>query len=406
MTLDDAIAAAIRIDPRDRAANVQVEQTERNETRALTTIFGPRVAATVSGTFQQEISFEGIGVVQPNTQWTFGGQLTQPLYAHEYWGRSAQAKYSTQQTKDTRSRTREQIAIDTISAYYEVLKADRRVDVARAAVERAQAQVDLAKARVSAGAALKTALLQAQIDLDRFQRQVADAQGLQQVARDVLSRLTGAPIDVGIVEPPAQQTGVSDVASAIASAEATRSDVRAANKAIAAAQEDVKATRARLYPTLLGTFNYTHYEPSSLFVLPDVYRGIVTLTIPLLQSGTEYLDIKDRESSVSLAEINKDSLILQLRNDVTRAWTAWETARRNAELSDHQLGFAQENQKLVVSQFKGGTATSTDVTVAQATLNEAEINDVIARYDREIAAAAVRFQTGTLLKTRDEPARR
>jgi outer membrane protein TolC len=404
MTLDDAIAAAIRIDVRNRSANVQVEQTERNETRAITTIFGPRVSGTATGTFQQEISFQGVGVVQPNVQWTFGAQLTQPLYAHEYWGRRDQAKYTTEQTMFTRSRTREQIAMDTITAYYEVLKADRRVDLARAAVERSQAQVDLAKARVSAGAALKTALLQAQIDIDRYQRQVADAQGLQQVARDVLSRLTGAPIDVGVVEPAAQQTGVGDPTQAISSAEATRSDVRAANKAIAAAQADVRATKARLYPTLLGTFNYTHYEPSSLFVVPDAWRGIVTLTVPLLQTGSEYLDIKDRESSVSLAEINKEGLILQLRNDVTRAWTAWETARRNAELSDHQLGYAQENQKLVVSQFKGGTATSTDVTVAQATLNEAEINDVIARYDREIAAAAVRFQAGTLLpKTRDEP---
>jgi len=405
MTLDDAIAAAIRIDVRNRAANVQVTETERNETRVATTIFGPRVSATAQGTFQQEIAFMGVGVVQPNVQWTFGAQLTQPLYAHEYWGRHAQAKDTTEQSVLTRTRTREQIAMDTISAYYEVLKADRRVDIARASVERAQAQVDLAKARVQAGAALKTALLQAQIDLDRYQREIANAQGLQQVARDVLSRLTGAPIEVGVVEPPAQQTGAGSVTQAIASAETSRSDVRAANKAIAAAQEDVKATRARLYPTLLGSFSYTHYEPSSLFVLPDVWRGIVTLTIPFLQSGTEYLDIKDRESNVSLAEINKEGLLLQLRNDITRAWTVWETARRNAELSDHQLGFAQENQKLVVSQFRGGTATSTDVTVAQATLNEAEINDVIARYDREVAAAAVRFQTGTLLSSRGEPSR-
>ena len=137
-------------------------------------------------------------------------------------------------------------------------------------------------------------------------------------------------------------------------------------------------------------------------MLPDVWRGIVTLTIPLLQSGNEYLDIRDRESTLSLAEINKDGLLLNLRNDVTRAWAAWETARRAAELTEHQLGFAQENQRLVVNQFRGGTATSTDVTVAQATLNEAEINFVIARYDREVAAAAVRFQTGTLITTRDE----
>src|SRR5215470_16766986 len=106
MSLDDAIAAAIRIDVRNRAANVQVEQTERGETRAVTTIFGPRAAATATGTFQQEIAFMN-QVIQPNVQGTFGGQITVPLYAHEYWGRRDQAKYSTDQSIDTRSRTRE-----------------------------------------------------------------------------------------------------------------------------------------------------------------------------------------------------------------------------------------------------------------------------------------------------------
>src|SRR5262249_22655212 len=193
----------VRLDVRNRSANVTVEQAERGGTRAVASIFGPRVVATASGTFQQEIQFSGF-VVQPNVQLTFGGQLTVPLYAHEFWGRRDQARMTLEQTVATRSQTREQIAIDTTTAYYEVLKADRRVDLARAQVERAQAQVDLAKARVVAGAALKTALLQAQIDLDRYQRQVADAQGAQTVARDVLSRLIGAPPDVGVLQPAAQ----------------------------------------------------------------------------------------------------------------------------------------------------------------------------------------------------------
>jgi outer membrane protein len=398
MTLDDAVAAAIRIDTRSRSANVQVEQSERLGKRAFAGTFGPRASATASESIQSEISFpvgpSGNFTVQPQTQFSVGGQLTVPLYVHEYWGRREQAQMSVEQNQATRARTREQVAMDTITAYYEVLKADRRVDLAHAQVERAQAQVDLAKARTSAGAALKTALLQAQIDLDRYQRVVADSQGQQQVARDVLSRLTGAPLDVGVAEPPAQQAGVASATDGLEAALKSRPDLRAAERAIASSQADLSATRARLYPTLAGVLTYTHYEPTSAFV--GEWRGIVTLTVPLIQSGTEWLDISDKESSVSLATIQRDQVLLQIRNDVTRAWTLWETARRNAELSEHQLGFAKENQSLVTSQFRGGTATSTDVTVAQSSLAEAEINDVIARYDREIAAAGVRFQTGTL----------
>jgi outer membrane protein len=400
MTLDEAIHRALVRDERARTADVQVAQAERGGARAAT-LYGPQASGFGNITFQPEQEFESspgvISVVTPRPQYQVGGNLTQPLYTHEYWGRRAAARYTLQQTDAQRGRTREQVVIDTLTAYYEVLKTDRRVELAQAAVERSRAQVELAKARHGAGAALKTALLQAQIDLDRYSRQVLDAKGNQRVARDVLARLTGAGVGVRVSEPGAQEPGAPNVDEAIATAESARADLRAAQKSIEAAQADRDATKARLYPHLDGTGSYLHTNPTTIFQPdPNYWRVVVTLTVPLFQGGHEYLDVRDKESALTTAELTRDQLRKQIRNDVTRAWVAWEVARRQVDLLEEQRGFAQENFQLVTSQFKGGTATSTDVTVAQSTLTEAEVNLTIARYDREVAAAEVRFQSGSL----------
>jgi outer membrane protein len=399
MTLDEAIERALRRDERARTAVVQRAQAERAAGRALT-IMGPTARLFGTLQFQNEIvlSFSGVPpqTIQPGRVELLGGEITQPLYVHEVWGRRESGKQVAAQSEAQLGRTREQVAVDTLGEYYDALKADRRVDLARTAVERAAAQVALAKARVAAGSAMRTALLQAEIDLDRYNRQVLDAEGTKRVARERLSVETGAPLEVALAEPGPQAAGAAALDQAVASAWQTRADARAADRAVAAAEADVAAARAHLYPSLVGSAAYTHNEPQALFTTPDAWRALITLSVPLLQNGSEYYDLRDKHSALSVAELNREALRKQIHVDVTRAYVAYETALRQVEVLERQLGFARENQALVIAQFRGGTANSTDVTVAQATLAEAELNVAVARYDREVAAAGVRFATGEL----------
>jgi outer membrane protein TolC len=404
LTLEQAIERAQRRDERIGMADLQVTLAQHNRTRALT-VLGPQASLLGTILFQPEQSFTTTVdpsqppqnfVVTPSPQYQFVAQINQPLYVQEYFGRRESGTRATEQATALGHRTREQVAMDTTTAYYEVLKDDRRVLLARTSVDRANAQVVLARARVQAGAALKTALLQAQIDLDRYNRQVLDADGTRRVARDLLARLTGAALEVQLADPALQQPGVGDLEGAVALAEKGRSDLRAAQKAVEAADADLSATRARLYPYLSVGGTYIYTSPTTIFQpRADIWRVVLTATVPLFQSGREYLDVRDKESALGNAELGRDQLRKQIRNEVTRAWVTFETARRQVEVGERQVSFARENHVLVVNQFRGGTATSTDVTVAQAALNEAELNLVVAQYDREVAAAAVRFATGT-----------
>jgi outer membrane protein TolC len=88
--LPDAIASALRRDERALSADVQLQITSRQTTRA-NEIFGPRITGSANMFIQQEINIPGIGLVQDNLAYQVGGQLVQQLYVHEFWGRRRQA---------------------------------------------------------------------------------------------------------------------------------------------------------------------------------------------------------------------------------------------------------------------------------------------------------------------------
>src|SRR5262249_46251585 len=147
-------------------------------------------------------------------------------------------------------------------------------------------------------------------------RQELDAAGAKQVARSVLSILTGVAGEVELAAPPPQEPPHGDLEAALAGARA-RADLAAAAAAISAAEADVDATRARLYPTLQGTASYTHQEPRQAFQPQDAWRVLVSLTLPLFQTGGEYYDIRDRESTAALLRLDETTLRKRVHDEVT-----------------------------------------------------------------------------------------
>lgn len=325
-----------------------------------------------------------------------GGQLS-AVYTPEYWLRRDAVKSQIAQVQAQAGRLKDVVMLEVASAYLDALRAQARVELARAALERARTQRDLAQKLVKAGTQLKTATLQAELDVVRAERQILDAEAQVLVARDALSRLCGTPADVGLARPGAQPAP-ADLRSAVDGAVAARSDVVEAQRAVEAAELDLGATRRRLWPTLALSAQASNQQPSQLFAPTFNWNAMLTLTVPLYQGGGEYLDIADKESQIVIAKHEVERRRKQVRDEVVRAFTALETSRRAVEILERQVAVARENYDLVASQFRAGAVRPTDVTLAQLELASGEDQLVVAAFDRELAAVALRAAMGKLGK--------
>jgi outer membrane protein len=287
------------------------------------------------------------------------------------------------------------VMLEVATAYFDALRADARREIARGALERARAQRELAQARIKAGAELRTAFLQAELDVARAERQILDADAQARLAREILAVLCGTSAEVALAQP-GPQGAPADLKSALAEAEAARADVMDAQKSLEAAELDLGATRRRLWPNLGLVAQASNTQPASLFSDTFNWSAVLTLTVPLYQGGGEYLDIQDKESAITVARHTLEQRRKKVRDEVLRAYTALDTARRQVEIIERQVLVARENHGLVSAQFKAGAVRPTDVTLAQIELANAEDQRVVAAFDREVAAVTLRAAMGAL----------
>ena len=409
LTLDQAFDLALARDERLKANAAQAEQARRGADRART-LFSPQASVFAAGTVQNEIEAEfGVpkdlqamfnlnlpptrSIVQPRLVGRFGAQAG-AVYSAQYWRQRDVVRHQVEALLAQGGRLREVVMLEVAQAYFDALRADGRVKIGQAALDRARAQKDLAEARIKAGAELKTAALQAELDITRAERQILEADSQRMVAYETLARLCGRSPGM-LVQPPAQK-GPADLASAVEEATRARRDVQEAMRVVEQAEAEREVARRRLWPTLGIVGQVSAMQPSSVFASAVNWSVVATFSVPLYQGGGEYLDIKDRETSIVLARNTIEQRKKLVRDDVTRTFATYHTARQAVTLAERQVAVARENHILVSSQFKAGAVRSTDVTLAQIELSSAEDQVVVATFDRELAATALRAAMGTL----------
>ncbi len=409
LTLDQAFELALGRDERLKANATQAEQARRGADRART-LFNPQASLFAAGTVQNEIEADfGVpasvqamfglnlppskSVVQQRLVGRFGAQAS-AVYNAQYWGQREVVRHQVEVLLSQGGRLREVVMLEVAQAYFDALRADGRVRIGQAALERARAQKDLAQARIKAGAELKTAALQAELDITRAERQILDADSQRMVAYETLARLCGRSPGTLVQPPP--QIGPSDLGAAVEEATRSRRDVQEALRTVEQAEAERQVARRKLWPTLGVVGQVSATQPSSVFASALNWSVIATFAVPLYQGGGEYLDIKDRETAIVLAKNTTEQRKKLVRDDVTRAFATYHTARQAVTLAERQVAVARENHSLVSSQFKAGAVRSTDVTLAQIELTSAEDQVVVATFDRELAATALRAAMGTL----------
>ena len=409
LTLDQAFELAIERDERLKANVTQTEQVRRGSERART-LFNPQVSLFAAGTMQNEIEADfGVpqevqamfglsvpptkSVVQPRFVGRFGAQAG-AVYSSQYWSQRDVVRHQVEALLSQGGRLREVVMLEVAQAYFDALRADGRVKIGQAALERARAQKDLAEARIKAGAELKTAALQAELDITRAERQILDADSQRMVAYETLARLCGRSPGT-LVQPP-QQKGPGDLGAAVEEAVRARRDVQEAMRTVDQTAAEREVARRKLWPTLGIVGQVSATQPSSVFASAVNWSVVATFSVPLYQGGGEYLDIKDRETAIVLARNTIEQRRKQVRDEVTRAFATYHTARQAVTLAERQVAIARENHLLISSQFKAGAVRPTDVTLAQIELTSAEDQVVVATFDRELAATALRAAMGTL----------
>ncbi len=300
-------------------------------------------------------------------------------YEVDLWGRlRAQrdsAGASRQASAFDRDAVRLALRAGAGAAWLEALGLRERTAIARRSLDDAERLLQLVEARARAGAASPLELAQ-QRGIVASQRRTAATLRQQSRAADVrLARWLGqAGSEVPIAIASLQQLALPSVEAGLpADLLARRPDIARAEAALAAADADVAAARAAMFPTLTLSAGLSAAGPrfGTLFDHP-VYSLAAALAAPIFDGGR-------RAAVRDLSAARREELLANYRAATVAAFTDALTAleavaaldtQRVAQ--DEELAQAERARTLAESRYRAGAETLLTLLDAQRTLFAAQ----------------------------------
>lgn len=286
------------------------------------------------------------------------------------------------------------------ASFYDVLKAQKALEIANANLERLTQYHRFVETRVRVGELTKTALLRAQGELSGAKADLLRAANAVQLTRAALMRLTGVEQDFKLKDEKISSSEACEVDSLLQSVQDYRADLKSYDVQIKMAGRQVTYARGAFWPSvgLFAIYNKGDQYPMSVTFNDESVLGGVSLTFPFFEGGlrmAEYKEAKAKERQARLAyEDLKKSVDIELRASCLEL----DTLKGSLKFLEDQQVFAKDNYHAVIKQFENGLATSLDVMDANTLLLTSEKNLAEALYNYQLAYLKVKKSSGTLLQ--------
>ncbi len=354
---------------------------------------------------QKRFSLQDFAMTDPNnpsemTTWLTSVKLVQPIYTGgKLSARIHQADFMAHAGSLTHSHTEEQVAFDTITAYTNLVKAREYLDVITKARDTTAGHVKLAEQYASQGMIVKAEVLKAKVFLAHMNELVEQASSGAELAEAALNFQMGldqsAHHELAPLPPPPPVRG--GLQSWIDHALAHRRDLRAAKAKLDAGRLEEKVATSGYLPQVAVIGRYDLYDNSFLGSHGDSGAVMAVAKLNLFRGGADRAARASAKFQTRSFEANIRRFEQGIRLQVRQAWQELLTARARHTTAAAALASAREALRVREARFKQGLDKMIDLLDAETQLRQAEVSELVSRYDVALATYRLYFTSGTSL---------
>lgn len=327
--------------------------------------------------------------------------VTQPIFT----GGTLLANVNVAQAQDMTAQanlasTEQQTIYNTQKAYFDVLRSQELLAVAKEVLQTADEHLSSARKQVEAGLRSKTEILRWEVQKANAESNVLRAENALALARPALNQVLGLDLNTEYnVEPvedlPMQVPATLEERTAVALRKNPGVRVAEANVDLAGAQ--VKVERAQFTPKVALAYNYS-WEANNTLKL-DSYKtwslGIVA-QFPIFNSFRDYTNLQKSQETKKQTEDLQQDFERNLRLLVLQASQNLELAEKQLVITEKARAQAEENFRVIKHSYEVGLASNLDFLDAQNAQSQARWDKVNARYDYLLAKTALAQAMGVL----------
>ena len=280
---------------------------------------------------------------------------------------------------------------DTTSAYFALLGARKRAEIADQAVAVAQDDLKTAQQLFNAGTAARADVLRQQVTLSNAQLQQVQADNDAALANASLANLLnvdlGSTIDTTEnLEAPAPTFSLDEV---LDDAHQRRPEIAASQSAVTIAQDAVRAARAGTLPTLALQVQNAGLTPNFENIPQPQLSETLSVTWKLFDGGLTHGKVAEAQADVDKAQINLQQLENGVDLEARRAYLNYVAAQAALAAARTGQSSADENLRVTRIRYRAGVGTSLE-------LSDALLSDTQARVQFVTAQANLRSSLVTL----------
>jgi outer membrane protein len=402
LTLDESIGIALERNLSLQFTTAGVVGSEFRQKSALTQFFPTWTGQygyvrynnpfTISSGRSPEITDQTYG---------FTTTVTQPLFA----GGSISANYRSESLGVDISKTnvetlKRNIVLQVRQGYFNILAAQKVVEVAAQAVKQFEAQADVAKAFFDVGIVAKNDVLQAEVRLANAKQGQVNADNALALAKSsfntLLRREISAPLN--LVDILDYTPSLYTLENSIEEALRQRPEIKAADLTVDQAKQAVTIARSGYFPTISLAGNYGKTADEIYLDGRWNERWTVQALATLAFSDWWRLGYKVGESKVKVSQAQEakyqvvDNIILEVKQN----YINMVQSEKNIDVAKKSIEQAEENQRLNEERYKYQVATATDVLDAVTLLAQARLNYYTALTVYNIAKASLERAMGRM----------
>ena len=323
----------------------------------------------------------------------FNTVINQPIFAGgSILSNYRLEKYGVEISKGDVETVKRDIVLQVRVGYFNILTAEKLVDVAKQAVKQFEAQLEVSKAFFEVGIIPKNDLLQAEVRLANARQALVNAENNLALTKSSFNILLRRDINesLSVVDILVYKPSVLRLEESIDEALRQRPELKNAGLRVEQARESVKIARSGFFPGISLTGYYGRYS-NDLSLYGDLNSQRWTLealaSFNLFDWGKTAYKVGESKVKVTQAEDSKLALIDGIILEVKQDYLNMITAEKNVNVAEKSIEQAEENLRMNEERYKYQVATATDVLDAVVLLAQARVNYYGALSDFNVARA-------------------
>ncbi|MDY6856973.1 MAG: TolC family protein [Thermodesulfobacteriota bacterium] len=294
------------------------------------------------------------------------------------------------------------LALRVKEAYFNVLKADRSLDVTRRAVTQLESHVNEVRDFFEAGIIPVNDLLKAEVELANTKHSMIKAQNGAKLSRSafniILSRQINEPVEV--VDILSYEPIELDFKQCVDKAFTNRPEMKMIDVNMKGLEKKISLSKyVNYYPKVIISADYIKAGDSpdvsgSDFHLSESWQATAALSWTFWQWGKSYYSVSEEKSQKRQLIHKRSGLKDTIRFQVKEAILDLEEAKKNIPTTKKAVLQAEENLRVSNERYENQLTTTTEVLDAQTLLTQARLNYYHSLYDYSLAEARLQRAMG------------